>query len=200
MLDFLHLLAANGPLDLEIVDTRGWTVLHRVASWGTAAEVDALLELGASPRTYALPLRWNALHHAAFYGNYATLLALLPACAASSIHEPDERGWTLLHIAASAGHDEIVRHLLQLGADPSCRSRPFMSHMPEMLFGKRCTPADAAAAQSPERLQKYLAALQELGLETDTAREKVRLIEDEEFWDAAEDLVSHRATIDKQEV
>jgi len=131
MVDYLTVLSADTFLELEILDTWGWTVLHRVAAFGTAVEVEALLKLGASPMTCALPLRWNAIHHAVFYGNYSTFVTLLPLYSHMLIDTTDERGWTLLHIAASAGHENIVRHLLRLGANPYSLSKPFRSHMPE---------------------------------------------------------------------
>lgn len=165
MLDYLKLLADDAVQDLDVVDTEGWTVLHRVAAYATAADLLELIRQGARPEHEALPLRWNALHHAVFYGNEATYKALLPYFGNHSITMLDERGWTLLHIAASAGHDAIVRDLLSRGADPDVLSKPFMSHMPESLHGRACTPRQVAAAQSEEREAQYVQALRMCSLE-----------------------------------
>lgn len=164
MTDFLNVLADDAVQDQDIVDTEGWTVLHRVASYGTAAEVQALIKQGAQPGQVALPLRWNALHHAVFYGNQATFEALLPFYGDQIKSMIDERGWTLLHIAASAGHDSIVRKLLRQGLDTNALTRPFMSHMPESLFRRACTPREVAAAQGQEREERYLKAWWDSGV------------------------------------
>ena len=176
MLEYLNLLAEDTYQELEVADTEGWTVLHRVAAYGQAAEVKRLLELGAKPEQTASPLNWNAIHHAVYYGNYPAFEVLVPHYSDIATMT-DERGWTLLHIAASAGHYEILLDLLKLGADTQARSRPFRSHMPESLWGKACTPREAAAAQSVERERSYLDALQEA--ENDSKLE---------FWEAVETL------------
>lgn len=184
MLDFLNLLAEDSYQDLEVTDTEGATVLHRVAAYGRPEEVERLIALGAKPEQVALPLRWNAIHHAVFYGNHATFKTLLRHYAdVASL--TDERGWTLLHVAASAAlpagddNDQTVRDLLDLGADPQAISKPFKSHMPDSLFGKACTPQDVAAARSSEREAQFLATLRahELGQDLD-------------FWEAEKFLVS----------
>ena len=163
MLEFVNLLDRFGPQDLHVADKEGWTALHRVAAYATPSEVMRLIELGADPEQVALPLRWSAVHHAVFYGNYATFRVLFQYYE-DIASMTDERGWTLLHIAASAGHDDIVRHLLRLGADPIARSKPFGSHMPEILYQRKCTPQEVAAAQSFERERQYLDSLRDLGL------------------------------------
>jgi hypothetical protein len=91
-----------------------------------------------------------------FYGNTATFLTLASYHGPEVVSMVDERGWTLLHIAASAGHADIARHLLKVGANPGSLTAPFWSHMPEELFGRQCTPRDIAAAESLEREQIFL--------------------------------------------
>lgn len=123
-----------------------------------------LIKLGASTMSLIPPLQWLAIHEAAFYGKTECFLELLPYYEGWDIDTPDTRGWTLLHIAASAGSDGVVRILLEKGADPYRRSWPFRSHMPESLHGKRCTPAEVARAQSEERYERYMTMLRDLGL------------------------------------
>lgn len=163
MLNFLGLLAEDSFLDLDTVDNAGWTALHRIAAFGTAAEVARLINLGADVQQAALPLRWTAIHHAVFYGNEGTYAELVPSYHGKLAAMTDERGWTLLHIAASAGHGSIARDLLNRGANPRSRSRPFMSHLPESLFKRACTPAEAAAAQGADREVLFLRILSEFG-------------------------------------
>ena len=190
MLEFLNLLDHYSYQDLDVVDTEGWTALHRVAAYATPSEVSRLIHLGADPAKVALPLRWNAIHHAVFYGNYATFVVLLPYYDVDIVSLTDERGWTLLHIAASAGHDKIVRHLLQLGADPDARSTAFETHthMPESLFRRECTPQEVAAAQGVEREKKYLEVLHNLHVHQGHVEDQELDEDDMEFWEALEDI------------
>lgn len=186
MTDFLHVLADDAVVDLDIADTEGWTVLHRVAAYGTAAEVLALIKQGAQIQQVALPLCWNSLHHAVFYGNESTFKALLPYYGDQINSLTDERVWTLLHIAASAGHDAIVKELLNQGLDPNGLSRPFISHMPESLFKRACTPREVAAAQSQEREEQSLKAWWDSGV-GGLARD-VHVDDDGDmFWEATEE-------------
>ncbi len=186
MLPFLTLMAAESVLEVEYVDKYGWSVLHRAAAYGVGEDIKKLVALGASLTTSALPLQWNAMFHAVFYGNFDTFLTLLTLYDATIIYATDARGWTLLHIAASAGHDEIVRHLLSLGAAPYSLSVPFTSHMPESLFKKRCTPEDVAIAQSQERREQYLKALHDLEKDGQTPRLTQEADDTDIFWDAHE--------------
>jgi hypothetical protein len=133
---------------------------------------------------------WMAIHHAVYYRNFETFLVLINPKYGASIASPDSRGWTLLHIAASAGHDNIVRHLLSLGADHERLTLPYASRMPEQLFNQTFTPAKAAAAQSRERYCRYIEVLDSFGLkdsQDDQANERSD-DDDDEFIDAEENL------------
>ncbi|KAI8178859.1 hypothetical protein K4K48_003655 [Colletotrichum sp. SAR 10_66] len=134
-------------IELNLVDQWGWTVLHRLAAYGTDLEVRK-----------------------------------------SVIFETDERGWTLLHVAASAGHRDITQHLLEAGSNPYAESRPFFSHIPESIWGQRCTPAKVAAAQSRERLVQYEELLEELGIESAVVLLSDGEEQEDEFWDAVESI------------
>jgi ankyrin repeat protein len=188
MLDYFNLLADDSIQDLEAVDTEGWTVLHRVAAYATATELLELIRQGARPEQEALPLRWNALHHAVFYGNEDTYKALIPHFINDMTSMLDERGWTLLHIAASAGHYMIAQDLLARGANPDALSKPFMSHMPVSLHGRACTPRQVASAQGPEREAQYVEVMRVCGkLDTASTTNGSNCSVDDEgdvFWDA----------------
>ena len=107
------------------------------------------------------------------------------------VHSPDARGWTLLHIAASAGHDAIVRHLLSLGANIKSLSLPYTTHMPDELLNKSFTPGKAALAQSVGRYEQYMAALSDFGFQEDLLEEIVQESDDDEvFMDAEEECCS----------
>jgi ankyrin repeat protein len=192
MLDYLNILANDAIQELDTVDTEGWTVLHRVAAYATAVELLELIKQGARPEQEALPLRWNALHHAVFYGNEETYKALIPYFEHETTSMLDERGWTLLHIAASAGHSNIIQDLLERGADPDALSKPFMSHMPVSVHGLACTARQVALAQSSQREAQYAEALRICG-KVDMAsppHSSGCSIDDEGdvFWEASESL------------
>jgi ankyrin repeat protein len=186
MLGFLNLLTADEQLDLDIQDERQWSVLDRVAAVGTVEELERLIELSANPHKEAMPLRWTAIHHAVFYGNFKTFNALLRRHE-KAVHLTDERGWTLLHIAASAGHQDIVRRLLELGSDEQALSAAatepeLLARMPAILHGRQCTPREVAEAQGLENEQEYLLTVKEYYRANDTVEES------EEFWEAQEKL------------
>lgn len=130
-----------------------------------------------------------AIHHAVYYGNFETFLVLINPKNGVSIASPDARGWTLLHIAASAGHDDIIRHLLSLGANHERLTLPYMSYMPGQLFNQAFTPAKAAAAQSEERYCRYMEALVSFGLKDPQENQANDLASDgDEFVDALDNL------------
>ena len=189
MSNFLSTMAKSDDFEVDVIDKWGWAAIHRAAAFGTTEDVEMLISLGASVDTAALPLRWNAIFHAVFYGNFSTFSALLLYYDPMIIQATDARGWTLLHIAASAGHDRIVRHLLSLGAHAYTLSRPFMSHMPESLFNRRCTPEEVAAAQSAERREGFLQAIREVG-QDGALKPLSRVTTVEIFHDAEEGLNS----------
>ena len=166
MMEFLNLLAEDSYLDLDVADAQNWTVLDRVAAVGTAKEVRRLIDLGANPHQEAMPLRWTAIHQAVYHGNPETFEALLPVYGDAVKDMVDARGWTLLHIAASAGQDRISRRLLSIGLSADARSKPYRSHMPASLFERMCTPQEVAAAQSTDVEMSFLEILREHGLST----------------------------------
>ena len=188
ILDYIRLLAENEIQDLALMDVDGWTCLHRVAGIGKADEVKELLLVGADPTALSKPLGWNALQHAVFYNNEATYFALQPSYGSTLVSMSDERGWTLVHLAATAGNATIIEDLLTSGADPYARSDPSGSeYMDSTLFQKSCSPTDVAANESDDHLKLYMQVVDEYERKNGVA---VRFREVGEasdfFWDASE--------------
>jgi ankyrin repeat protein len=194
MAEYIDTFGNSHSLEWEVFDNWGWTVLHRASAFGTADNIETLINYGASPTTPALPLRWTALHHAVFYGNLETFLFLIDPIRNVCIHSPDARGWTLLHIAASAGHGAIVRHLLSLGANHKSLSQPYDTHMPDELLNKSFAPGRAALAQGLGRYEQYISALRDFGLEEDNSyireMDKDGSDDDDIFVDAEETFIA----------
>lgn len=179
MLDCLGLLNNLCVLDFTLSDSHGWAVIHRCAAYGTVTQLRALIAMNASPFLEAFPLRWNAIHHAVFYGNLETFDFLLDYFENAATDVRDIRGWTLLHIAGEAGHVEIVRRLVKSRADPLCAALPYNSHMAPALFDKRCTVFDVILASHDPIKAAYL--LEALGTGHPTLRssksQRLRLVE-----------------------
>ncbi|ETN43898.1 uncharacterized protein HMPREF1541_11029 [Cyphellophora europaea CBS 101466] len=191
--DFVEALAKRGNFDFHMLhggvsDIEGFGVIHRAVIFGTADEVALLLRLGVNPYQEVGPLLWTAIHNAAFYGRDATFDVLLPYYQRGNFHidTRDPRGWTLLHIAASAGHGSITRRLLRLGASPKALSSPSYTHMPEVLHGGRWTPAEVAKVQSKDRWLDFLAATKEVKGEVFLTQEELDALGEEEWFDVAE--------------
>jgi len=64
----------------------------------------------------------NGAHYAAFTGNIETMLHILENERGEMVHEPDGNGWLPIHEAARAGNIEIIKILLDHGADIDART------------------------------------------------------------------------------
>ncbi|KXZ56514.1 hypothetical protein GPECTOR_1g461 [Gonium pectorale] len=107
-------------------DADGWTPLHFAALAGQSDAVEALLDMGAHPdlhtyhgRTPSMMAAGSRLAAAAGGdASLVTCLGLLTARKDSAVlHCRDERGRTLLMLAAEAGHLRTVVWLLSKGGD-----------------------------------------------------------------------------------
>ena len=163
MLEYIKLLAEDSCQDFTLLDEDGWNCLHRVAAFGSAAELMQLIKLGADPLGKSLPLGWNALQHACFYGNVSCYEELLPQFDGQTASITDERGWTLLHLAAASGSEGLLRDLLKRGADPEALTNPSVAEtINQDLYGKRCSPRNIAAIEGPEHVLKFDRAVEDL--------------------------------------
>ena len=121
----IHLIE-NRRIDANVATTGGWTALHWAASRGRESTVLALLRFEAiSSATTNLDV-WNALHLAAKEGHLVIVKSLIdPRPNANqenvqklNLNATDSLGRTALYLATWAGHEEVVKYLLERGADP----------------------------------------------------------------------------------
>lgn len=162
---FLRMLQTADPDDLALVEQQlvgddGYSLLNRAACSGTAEEVNFLVQKGAD-LSWKDEFDWGAPFDAVFgdkLENLQTLVQYYP----NFLELRDVRGWTLLHVAAEFGYEDIVRYLLHQGADWQARSWKTNGHVTKDLIGVACTPAEAARSQSREREQRFLKIVEEI--------------------------------------
>jgi len=75
----------------------------------------------------------------------------------------DVRTWTILHVAVNIKSIELIRLLINLGADPHARSMPTDYLVPEDLKNIVVTPGDIALLRGPDIRLAYLEALKNNG-------------------------------------
>ncbi|RKK59249.1 hypothetical protein BFJ69_g17324, partial [Fusarium oxysporum] len=115
---FFELLTCYSFTDFDVQDRFGSTVLHRAASWGTGADVHALLQLGASPMLTDGDVGWTPIFEAASTNNIDAVRRIAKDMPPDFVHYVDFNGWTILHVAIEGGGLETITFVLELGADP----------------------------------------------------------------------------------
>jgi ankyrin repeat protein len=176
--EFLELLSAASFSDFNAQDGDGWSIMHRVAAFGTADHIKSLISRKVSLDLRTTNLGWTPIFCAAQFNNLSTFTELIqyqPGLLAAT----DIRNWTLLHLAVNASSLDIMRVLIGLGADPHALSFPTAFYIPKDLSGLLLTPGDIARIRGPPIFTAYLDALAASGHE-------VHLVNSDIFWPAFE--------------
>lgn len=143
-----HMAVAEFMLEQDREDRaenlQGTNPLHRAACLGLTEAVRSLLGYGANPTTRD-QYGENAMHKAARKGNLHVVEALAEV---SDVNTKSSSGMTPLHWACLTGNAEVVRVLLQHGADPFLRN--------EAMDG--LTPSDLATIMEYEDICQLLGA------------------------------------------
>ena len=100
----------------------GWTPLHRALYNKRIGLALMLIEHGAKPM---MPdaAGYTALHSAAASGRLDTTQKFLQTCDAKAVNTADLDGLTPLHVASAGGYEDVVRLLLDSGADVHLRCK-----------------------------------------------------------------------------
>ncbi len=170
--EFFRIFETKQLLFDEIQDGRGWSALHRGAAYGTAEDLQWMVDRGARKyvdrRTTTRGL--TPLHVAALFDNVSTLETLVNIQASPSassirrfVNSVDSNGWTPLHVAAERGAPHTMHWLLQHGADPhSTTYGTAATWFPNGHDGEHFTPKDLAAYSGEEYYSLFVETLQKL--------------------------------------
>ncbi|KAH7068628.1 ankyrin repeat-containing domain protein [Paraphoma chrysanthemicola] len=162
--EFLEILASNSFSNFNGRDDDGWSVLHRVAAFGTAADVQRLVQLKASVHSQTHNLQWVPIFCAVCFGNMETMKELWQQRNDPSLKDRiDLRGWNLLQVAAGAGNFEAVTYLLEQGVDLEGTSRSTSRSVPPALRNKCVTPSEVARNCGESAYNKWAEALAAAG-------------------------------------
>ena len=145
----LHELLGNDPATAkEKANSRsadGWPLLHLAAAFADERTVRTLLDAGADvSQLSGTPLRNQALHAVLALSKDAAVTRLLIGRGAD-VNAVQAAGYRPLHQAAVTGREDLVRMLLEAGADKTARCDQ----------GK--TPADYARERGHDAVAEMLA-------------------------------------------
>ncbi|CAJ1360485.1 unnamed protein product [Effrenium voratum] len=113
--------------DVDARDLEARTSLHMASQIGCVGVVRCLLDAAASAETVDRD-GWTPLHVACWFGRLGVVRLL---CHVARRDRQDNQGRTALFLAASSGQADVVRCLIQMGAD---RNRPEASCGRSPLF------------------------------------------------------------------
>jgi len=172
--EFIDILACNSFSQFNAQDTNGWTILHRAAAWGIAADVRRLLQMNASTESRTYKLAWTPLFCAVCHKNFETLQELWNSGDDLDLREQqDVRGWNLLHVAAGCGNFEAIPYLLERGVSLEAISKPASRLVPPPVRGKSVTPAEVARSCGEAAYAKWNEALKAAGPGVEPGRSEI---------------------------
>jgi ankyrin repeat protein len=162
--EFLEILASNSFSNFNGQDKDGWNVLHRVATFGTAADIRSLAQMKASVHSRTHNLHWTPIFCAVCFGNMETLKELWRQHDDPSLKDKNDlRGWNLLHVAAGAGNFDAVPYLLEQGVDLKATSKATSRFVPPALRNKCVTPSEVARNCGESAYNRWVEALRAAG-------------------------------------
>jgi ankyrin repeat protein len=109
------------PALIRVPSHDGWTLLHMASYFGHADIVHLLLSRGADVNERSANDLNNTPLHSALAGRRFAIAQLLVEHE-TDVNASNRRGWTALHLAASAGNLDMVKYLMQHGAKAGLRN------------------------------------------------------------------------------
>jgi ankyrin repeat protein len=161
--------------NINIKSCEGWTALHRAAAFGCSKDIDTLLGLGADVGLKTNELQLLPLATAVQFGNIPTFERLLQHTGIEAVRETDSRGWTMLHLAAEQGNQELIARLVISGADIHATSEASMASTSDNMQPRGLTALDVARSLGAEKLQSFICGLQDGNID-------VQIDDEEVFW------------------
>ena len=164
--DFLRLCSAKGFDAVNSTDDRGWAPFHRAAAIGTAEDIEAFVQLGASLDIRTEWYGWTPLFFAASHDNVDTFEAIVRHSPPDVYQALDGDGWNLLHIAVYFGAPNVMRLVLARGIDIHQKTTPApMPEDPELSY-LELTARDLAIYMGPDAYHAYLDGLSAAGYDS----------------------------------
>ncbi|KAF2677817.1 ankyrin, partial [Lentithecium fluviatile CBS 122367] len=129
---FLHFAALKGNADMVLfllgrglnIDARngqGTTPLGVASNQGHARVVDVLLDHGADIKA-TNHMQWTPLRMAVMGESVAAMRSLLVRTPPPELELKDKEGYSVLQVAVHQGNEEMVKLLLQHGADTNSQT------------------------------------------------------------------------------
>lgn len=187
-----------------IIDAQNWGLIHRASIFGKPADLELLMKAGVDPFQPIGNLGWTTIHNVVDYGIYDNFLVLFPAYAQKYSGNPacdlhDSRGWSLLHIAIASiqfnrGHGQIIRSLLELGANPQAQTGLITEDNLESVRGIRCSSLQLALALGEDRYLELLSAIND-SMKMDSEDDSPD--EEEDIWHDSVEVVTGETEGDK---
>jgi ankyrin repeat protein len=162
---FYEICRSYGFDEWDHQDDLGKTIVHEGAAFGNGEDIEMLLKMGASPVMFTIGNHWLPVQYAVKYDNQSTFDVFAEETPLLISMLTDNRGWTLLHLAAQYGSTELISNLLNRGLDPRAKSHSSTLPVPGRIERVEATPLDVAKACGREDV--YLAAEQSAGKTSD---------------------------------
>ena len=178
-IEFIEILLSCSFSGFKSLTWLGYSSLHRAAAYGTAEDVERLIRCGTPLNVETNVEKWSPIFFAVAHGNIHTFQQLATHYNGDHVKHIDNKGRTLLHLAASTGNSELIQMLIAHGSDPHARSYPIIETAPQSSWDMPGTPTDVAECAGPSALEAYIQGVRNGGVDIDQRTDDI-------FWPTEE--------------